>query len=106
MDFEMLRNIAVPIFRRYDIEKAFVFGSYSRGEQEEDSDIDFLIEYSQKAKRSLLTLVRLKNELQEALQKEVDVVTDNALSPYIKNRVLKDKRVIMCPNSRCSNKEI
>lgn len=95
MDLEMIRELAMPILRRYDIEKAFIFGSYSKGQQKEYSDIDFLIEYSPKAKRSLLTLVRLKNELAEALKKEVDVVTENALSPYLKDRVLKDKRVVM-----------
>lgn len=95
MDLEMIRELAMPILRRYDIEKAFIFGSYSKGQQKEYSDIDFLIEYSPKAKRSLLTLVRLKNELEEALKKEVDVVTENALSPYLKDRVLKDKRVVM-----------
>ena len=75
MDLEMIKNIAVPIFLRYDVEKAYVFGSFSREEQGDNSDIDFLIEYEPKAKRSLFILVRLKNELQEALQKEVDVVT-------------------------------
>lgn len=95
MDLEMIKNIAVPIFLRYDVEKAYVFGSFSREEQGDNSDIDFLIEYEPKAKRSLFILVRLKNELQEALQKEVDVVTVSSLSPHIRESVLKEKRVIM-----------
>lgn len=95
MDIEMIKNISTPIFRRYDIEKAYIFGSYSRGEQEKGSDIDFLIQYSPSAKRSLLLLVKLKNELEDALKKEVDVVTENALSPYIKDNLIKDKLVVM-----------
>lgn len=94
MDIEIIKNIATPIFRRYDIEKAYIFGSYSRGEQKTDSDIDFLIQYSPGATRSLFVLVRLKNELEDALKKEVDVVTEDALSPHIKDKV-HDKLVIM-----------
>ena len=92
---QTIKSTAVPILKRYGITKAFVFGSFAKGEQKNHSDIDFLIEYSPKTKRSLFTLVKLKNELQDALQRDVDIVTENALSPHIKDSVLENKQVLM-----------
>jgi hypothetical protein len=95
MTLQNIKEITLPILKNYGIAKAFIFGSYARGEQREDSDIDLLIEYKPDAKRSLFTLARLKIELEEALQRDVDVVTENALSPYIRESALKSKQVIM-----------
>lgn len=94
-NLEIIKDRAIPILRRYGVAKAFIFGSFARGEQRENSDIDFLIEYKPEAKRSLFILLGLKEELQDVLQINVDIVTENALSPYIRNRVLQEKRVIM-----------
>lgn len=94
VDLEKIREIAVPILRRHGIAKAYVFGSYARGEQAEDSDIDILIEYSSGAKKSLFTHVELADELKEALQKDVDIVTEASLSPCFREKVLRDRRRI------------
>lgn len=95
MDMEMIKQIAIPILQKHGIEKAFIFGSYARGEQNENSDIDFLIEYGPNAKKSLFTRARIINELREALQKDVDVVTEKSLSKYFRRDVLRKKKVIM-----------
>ncbi len=95
MDVEKIREIAAPILRRHKVARAFVFGSYARGNQTEDSDIDILIEYAPGARKSLLTRVNIIDELKEALQKDVDVVTEGALSPYFREKVLRERRAIL-----------
>lgn len=95
MDLGIIKQKAAPVLRRYGISKAAVFGSFARGEQNAGSDIDILIQYSSEAKKSLFTRIKLKNELEDVLQKNVDVVTEKALSPLLRQAVLKEKRDIL-----------
>jgi hypothetical protein len=69
-----------------------VFGSTVRGEAGKDSDIDLLVRFSKR--KSLLAVVRLERELSEALGRKVDLLTEGALSPYLRERILKEMRVI------------
>jgi predicted nucleotidyltransferase len=62
-----------------------VFGSVARGDNGENSDVDFLVEFE--AGRTLLDLIGLKLDLQDLLGATVDVVTPNSLR-YIRERVL------------------
>ncbi|MFZ5645901.1 MAG: nucleotidyltransferase family protein [Bacillota bacterium] len=94
LDIETIKTKAVPILKKYGVTGASVFGSYARGEQKKKSDIDFLIEYPSGA-LTLFSLVKMNNDLKRVLKKKVQIVTLNSLSPYIKDNVLKDKRVIM-----------
>jgi uncharacterized protein len=63
-----------------------VFGSVARGESSGLSDLDLLVEMAEG--RSLLDLVALGADLEEALGVVVDVVTEKSLSPYLRDRVL------------------
>jgi len=63
-----------------------VFGSVGRGEASSSSDLDLLVEMSEG--RSLLDLVALGEDLEEALGVVVDVVTEKSLSPYLRDRIL------------------
>ena len=65
-----------------------VFGSVARGEADEKSDIDFLVEME--PGRSLLDLGGLLMDLQEVLGRDVDVVTERGLNPRIRDHVLKE----------------
>jgi uncharacterized protein len=65
-----------------------VFGSMARGEGREDSDLDLLVTLG--AGRSLLDLVGLKQDLEDLVHRPVDVVTERALSPYLRERVLSE----------------
>jgi len=67
--------------RRNDITFLGVFGSYSRGEQREGSDIDFLVRFSRR--KSLLDLVRIERQLSEVLGMKVDLLTEGSVSPYL-----------------------
>jgi len=63
-----------------------------RGEATESSDIDLFVKLSKP--KSLLSLVRLERNLSEALGKKVDLLTEGAISPYLKDRILNELTVI------------
>ena len=65
-----------------------VFGSLARGEGNEDSDLDLLVTLGEG--RSLLDLVGLKQDLEDLVRRPVDVVTERALSPHLRERVLSE----------------
>ena len=65
-----------------------VFGSLARGEARPDSEVDILIALD--PERSPLDLVALKQDLEDLLSCKVDVVTEAAVSPYIRPQVLRD----------------
>jgi len=67
-----------------------VFGSVARGDEQADSDLDFLVDLE--PGRSLLDLGGLLMDLQELLGRKVDVVTENGLHWYIRDRVLKEAK--------------
>ena len=65
-----------------------VFGSLARGEAREDSDLDLPVTLGEG--RSLLDLVGLKQDLEDLVHRPVDVVTERALSPYLRDRVFSE----------------
>ena len=93
MEIEDIKCKIVPILRRYDVKRAALFGSFVRGEQREDSDIDILVEF--KDGKSLLDLAGLKIELEEALGRKVDVLTYNSLHPLLRDKILQEQKVIL-----------
>ena len=86
---EEVRDKFVPVLRRYGVVRAAVFGSFVRGEMNEGSDIDILVEF--RGEKSLLDLVALKMELEEVLGRDVDVVEYSAIHPFLKERILKEQ---------------
>jgi len=93
MELEGLKDKIIPVLERYEVKRAAAFGSFVRGEQKQDSDIDILVEF--KGDKSLLDLAGLKIELEEALQRKVDVLTYNSLHPLLKDRILREQKVIL-----------
>ena len=82
----------VAICRQNDVAMVGIFGSMARGEATAQSDIDLLIKFAKR--KSLLALVRLERELSSALGRKVDLLTEAAISPYLRERVLGDLQVI------------
>jgi len=77
---------------RNDITRLRLFGSLARDEGDEASDVDLLAEFA--ARKSLLDLVRVERELSDHFGRRVDLLTEQALSPYLRERILKDARVV------------
>ena len=77
-----------PILKSNGVVFAGLFGSHAKGTAHQKSDYDFLIEFSPHKKYTLFQLAGLKEELENVLQRPVDVVTPNGLDHYIKQEVL------------------
>ncbi len=90
---EQIKRTIVPILQRYDVMRAAIFGSFVRGEMQETSDLDILVDF--KGEKSLLDLAGLKIELEELLGREVDVLTYDSLHPLLKENILSEHEVIL-----------
>ena len=89
MDQSEIKNIILSHLKGFDPIKVGIFGSYARGDNKKGSDIDILVEF--KESLSLLTLIKLENDLSEILGVKVDLVTTGALkNKRIKKSIKKD----------------
>lgn len=82
----------INICRQNDVAMVGIFGSMARGEAKATSDIDLLVRFSRR--KSLFSVVRLERELTEALNRKVDLLTEAAISPYLRERILKEVKVV------------
>ena len=85
---EEQREEVVQIAARYGAEGVRVFGSVLHGDAGPGSDLDLLVNLRQG--RTLLDIVALKQDLEDLLGCDVDVVTEASLSPYIRDQVLRE----------------
>lgn len=89
---KQLRAMQADLYRRYPIRSIGVFGSYVRGEQRDDSDLDVLVEFGDAA--GLFEYAGLQLELSDALGMPVDVVSMAALKPRIGQRILAEVQML------------
>jgi uncharacterized protein len=82
------RDEILRIAAAHGAQNVRVFGSVSRGEAGAKSDVDLLMKLE--PGRSLLDLIAIKQELEDLLGREVDVLTEDAVSAYIREQVLKE----------------
>jgi hypothetical protein len=82
-------------FATQPVLKAWVFGSYARGDQREDSDIDLLVQFDREnAKVGLFKYAAMIIDLENLLHREVDLVEDGSLLPFAERTANKDKKLI------------
>ena len=91
MSDQMIQTIR-DYFTTQPVQRAWLFGSYARGEEREDSDVDILVDFDDTV--SLLGHVRMMNELKDLLNKEVDLVTNGTLLPFAEKTANRDKKII------------
>ena len=82
----------VEICRANDISMVGVFGSMARGDNTSKSDIDLVVKFAKRT--GFFALVRLERELSDALGRKVDLLTENAISPYLREEILGNLQVI------------
>jgi len=83
-------NTQLPfVQKQFYVKEIGLFGSFTRQEHNEESDIDILVELEDKH-NDLFNFIRLKNYLEEIFNKEVDLVMKNAIKPRIKDKILKE----------------
>jgi predicted nucleotidyltransferase len=88
VDFQRL----IEVCRAHGTRKITLFGSFVRNEAGPESDIDLIVAFSEPT--GLLSLVRLERELSELLGRPVDLVTEEAISPHLRERIHREERVI------------
>lgn len=82
------------ICKKNDVILLALFGSFVRGEQKKKSDIDILIKFDTSKEKSLLDLIHTENELKELFGKKVDLLTQESISPYLRNEIISSMKVI------------
>jgi len=93
MNIEEIREKIIPILKRYGVKRSGIFGSLVRGEANEYSDVDILVEIESDI--SLLDFVGLKIEIEETLGKKVDLVEYSTIKPLIRERILSEQVIIL-----------
>lgn len=84
---QIRREEILGIAQRYGAKNVRVFGSRARGDARADSDFDLLVTVGERT--SLLDIIAIKQDLEDLLRSTVHVVTEDAISPYIREEVLK-----------------
>ena len=89
-----MNKIIANYFKTQPIEKAWLFGSYSRSEATRKSDVDILVQFTHGSKISLFDYAGIMVDLEELLKKKVDLVQDGQLKSYAVESVEQDKILI------------
>ena len=87
-----IKKKIIPILKRQGVLKAAIFGSFARGEETKNSDLDLLVKMPKS--KTFLDMADLKVELEDKLGREVDLVEYDAIRPLIKDQILRDKKEI------------
>jgi len=89
MKVSIVRKKILPILKREKVSRAGIFGSVARGEDKRGGDIDILVELPRSF--DLFDLVRIKNNLEEKLDRKVDLVEYSVIKKQIKKQILAEE---------------
>lgn len=87
---ENIKKIKLEIEEEYQIDELGLFGSYVRGEETENSDIDLLVTFKPEARFGLVKYGKLQNLFSDRLGKKVDLVMKKGLKPHIGKHILSE----------------
>ena len=94
----LTRENIIPKIKEYfatqPVTKAWLFGSFSRGEETEKSDVDILVDFDKDARIGLFKYAGMYGDLKELLGREVDLVQNGALKPFAVESAERDKILI------------
>ncbi len=88
----IIKSNELSLKKKYKIIKFLIFGSYARGEQTAESDIDLLVEFQEPI--GMFKFMDLEEDLEKIFNKKVDLGTPDYLKPYVKNSILKEAIVL------------
>ena len=90
---QMLQTIR-DYFVTQPVQRAWLFGSYARGEERDDSDVDILVKFDRRLPIGLFAYVRMHRELEEKLGRKVDLVEEGTLRPAVQQSANRDLKVV------------
>ena len=88
-----ISKTVTPVLKKYGVRRASVYGSFARGEERPDSDVDFVIDLST-THMGMFSYMRFINEMEEVLNRKVDIITDASMSPHMRPFIEKDLTTI------------
>ena len=94
MSTQNMINLIADYFKTQPVLKAWLFGSYARGEETPVSDVDLLVEYDDNIGVSLLKHAGMICDLEKILNRPVDLAEDGTLRPRIAESVNREKKLI------------
>lgn len=94
MSTQMMNKAIADYFKTQPVVKAWLFGSFARGEETPMSDVDLLVVYDDNARVSLLKHAAMICELEKILDRPVDIVEDGTLRPRVRDSVNQDRMLI------------
>lgn len=94
MSTQAMTQTIAEYFKTQPVLKAWLFGSYARGEQRPDSDVDLLVAYDDEKEVTLLTMGGMYMDLKKMLGHEVDLVEEGTLRPWAVETVEREKKLI------------
>ncbi|MDY0384040.1 nucleotidyltransferase family protein [Trichlorobacter sp.] len=93
MNLQQMTEQILPYCKQQGVSKLGIFGSFARGTARPDSDLDLLVDFVHPT--SLLTQIRIERELSELLGIKIDLVTEQGLSPYLRDQIKAELKVIL-----------
>ncbi len=94
MSREAIQQTIAEYFKTQPVLKAWLFGSYARGEETEDSDVDLLVKFDRSLPIGLFAYIRMHRELEEKLGRKVDLIEEGTLRPAAQKTANRDLKVI------------
>ena len=94
MSTQALTKAIARYFETQPVNRAWLFGSFARGEETQESDIDILVEYDENARISLLTISHMMGELEKSTGRRVDLIENGCLMPFAVESANRDKQLI------------
>ena len=94
MSTQTMQQTIAEYFKTQPVLKAWFFGSFARGEEREDSDVDILVKFDRTLPIGLFAYVRMNRELEERLGRKVDLVEEGTLRPAAQITANRDLKVI------------
>ena len=88
-EIEKIKNKIIPVLKEYNVTKAGIFGSYARGEQKKNSDVDILVKTGDEM--GLLEFIGLKLMLQRVVKRKVDLVEYETIRKELRENILNDE---------------
>ncbi len=94
MSTQAITRVIADYFKNQPVNRAWIFGSFARGEETPDSDIDILVEYDKNARISLLTISHMMGELEKSTGHRIDLIEDGCLLPFAEASANRDKKLV------------
>ena len=94
MSTQAVTKIIADYFKTQPVLKAWLFGSYARGEETPESDVDILVEFDHSSPIGLFAYARMWRELQDRLGLDVDLVEEGTLRPFAIDSANRDKKLV------------